>query len=62
MPLPGLRPLSELVSRLLRPGQAAQNAKQAATEARRTVSERQAVERDVDDITDSDSPDRQADR
>jgi len=47
MPLPGVRTLSELVSRLLRPDQAARNARQAATEAERTIRERQAVEREV---------------
>ena len=51
MPLPGVRPLSELVSRLLRPGQAARNAQRAATEARRTIRERQAVETEVREAT-----------
>jgi hypothetical protein len=47
MPLPGVRRLSDLVSRLLRPDQAARNAGQAATEAKQTIRERQAVEREV---------------
>lgn len=47
MPLPGLRTLSNLVSTLLRPDQAARNAQKAATEAKRTIKQRQAVEREV---------------
>ena len=47
MPLPGVRPLSDLVSRLLRPDQAARNARQAATEAQRAIREREVVEREV---------------
>ena len=47
MAMPGLRTLSNLVSTLLRPDQAARNAQHAATEAKRTVKQRQAVEREV---------------
>jgi hypothetical protein len=56
VPLPGLSSLSEVINRLMRPEQAARNAKAAATEAQRTVHQREAIEREVDAMTDDETP------
>lgn len=53
MCLPGHRRLGDLVNRLLRPDQAAQNAQDAAAEATRTNLNREAIERDVEEIADN---------
>ena len=55
MSLPGLRRVGALLDRLLRPAQAARNAHDAASEATRTVLDREAIERDVEEIEDNQS-------
>lgn len=50
MPLLDIRLFTELFNRLLRPEQATRNAHGAATEASRTVREREVIDRDVDAI------------
>jgi hypothetical protein len=50
MALLDLRRVGVMLDRLLRPDQAADNAQQAASDARRTVRERASVERDVGKI------------
>jgi hypothetical protein len=53
MPLLELRRLGDFLDRLLRPEQATVNARSAASEATRTVQHREAVERDVEAITET---------
>lgn len=58
MPLLEVRRLGGVLDRLLRPDRAALNAQEAAWDAASTIRERQAVERAVGELEDSDSADQ----